>query len=1018
MRLEFTNPLALLLLLLIPAAIFLARHSLANLSPRRTAWATGVRLTILLLIVVALAGLRIRTTARDLALIFLVDVSASVAQDQQKDILAFINAEMQRAAPRDYLGVIVFGRDASVEVAPTRKELLGDYQLTEISSAPSRDYTDIAGALKLASALVPEDAVGRLVLISDGNENLENAVEEARLLKAEAIEVHTRAVNTVNDGSRKQGEIAVRELLAPQQLAEGEAFELKATVDSTVDTDAKLRIFRNDSLIAERDVQLVANGENVFILPERNDKKGFYTYRAEIEAVQSDSFVQNNSREAFALVEGKPKLLYVTGDAQPSAALMRVFAEGNFAVETTHVAPSTLAGFQDYDLVIFDNLPATQLTKAQMKMAQAYARDLGGGFLMIGGEQSFGPGGYYKTPVEEMLPVSLDVRQKKHFPSLALVLVIDKSGSMAEIQDGGRSKMELALEAASTAVDFLSERDSVGVIAFDSEPQTVVEITKVEDKKKIIKEILSIQAVGGTVMYPGIRQAYEWLQSSDAQIKHIIVLSDGQSQPGDFAGIAKSVSDAGQTLSTIAVGRDADLPGMKMIADVGGGRFYATDRAETLPQIFSREAFLASRSTIIEEPFQARLVRPTQATNGIDWASAPQLNGYVGTAERDATNSPAITSLISDKDDPVYAVWQYGLGKVAAFTSDAKGRWAANWMNWSGFGQFWTQMLRDTLRREGSNELQPRVEINAGKGHVAVEAVAPDGSFKNNLRLKAHIVAPDFSTSDITLEQTAAGRYEGDFDAVTRGAYLVSVTEEGGLTAPIAGSVNSYSPEFSITSSDTNLLAQISEATGGSVLNANAANPASPDQATNPQGSGNAGLFDHRTEKTTPREIFAILLLLAVLLLPLDVGLRRIHISREQFEEARDWVAAKVRRSVAVEADAETAVAHAQLKKSRKRVRLGDEEASEEVAVKPLPPALQKSNQPAAFIAEDKLDGARAVEARRRINETVTTSDAPAAKPLPVERDGKREPAEEAPRTDDDKPLASRLLDARRKKRD
>jgi Mg-chelatase subunit ChlD len=1009
MKIEFTNPLALLLLLLIPAAIYLARHSLANLSRRRAAWSTGVRITILLLIVLALAGLRIRTTARDLALIFLVDVSASVAQDQQKDVINFINSEMQRAAPRDYVGVIAFGRDASVEVAPTRKEVLGDWQLSEISSAPSRDYTNISGALKLASALVPEDAVGRLVLISDGNENLDSAIEEARLLKAENIEVHTRTLNTVNDGSRKQGEIAVRELVAPQQLAEGEAFELKATIDSTVDTEAKLRIFRNDSLMAERQVQLSATGENVFILPERNDKKGFYTYRAEVEALQADSFVQNNSREAFTLVEGKPKLLYVTGDAQPSAALLRVFTEGNFAFDTSRVAPASLAGFQDYDLVIYDNLPATQLTKEQMKMTQAYARDLGGGFMMIGGEQSFGPGGYFKTPIEEMLPVSLDVRQKKHFPSLAMVLVIDKSGSMAEIQNG-RSKMELALEAASTAVEFLTERDSVGVIAFDSEAQPVVEITKVEDKKKIIKEILSIQAAGGTVMYPGIRQAYEWLQANDSQIKHVIVLSDGQSQPGDFAGIAKSISDAGMTLSSIAIGSDADPSTMKMIADIGGGRFYATDRAETLPQIFTREAFIASRSTIIEEPFQPRLIRATQATNGIDWATAPQLGGYVGTAERDAINSPAITSLISDKDDPVYAVWQYGLGRVAVFTSDAKPRWAANWMNWSGFGQFWTQVLRDTIRREGSNELQPRVEINAGKGHVAVEAVAPDGSFKNNLRLKAHIVAPDFSTSDITLEQTASGRYEGDFAAVTRGAYLVSVSEEGGMTAPVTGSVNSYSPEFSITSSDTNLLTQISEATGGGVLNAN---PVNVDNANN-QAAGNTALFDHRTEKTTPQEIFAGLLLFAVLLLPLDVGLRRVHIGREQIEQMREWVATKLRRSPVVELDMETAEAHAQLKKSRKRVRLGEDESATGVVIKPIPPALQQSQQPAAFIAEERLDMAHQAEVHRQAAETAKASIAQPVKPAIVQREAETPKTADAP----EQPLASRLLDARRKKKD
>lgn len=1011
MKIEFTNPLALLLLVLVPAAIYLARHSLANLSRRRQGASLAARLLILLLLVLALAGLRLRATSNDLAVLFLVDVSASVAPDQKQQVIEQINAEIARAAPADYLGIVAFGKDAAVELAPTRKEMLGDWRLTEINSAPTRDYTNLAGALKLAAALVPETAVGRLVLFSDGNENLENALAEAPLLRAQNIEVHTRSLATVNDGARRQGEIAVRELVAPQMLAEGEAFELRATVDSTVDTEAKLRIFRNDSLLAERDVQLVGGGENVFVLSERNDRKGFYSYRAEIAAPLADSFVQNNAREAFALVEGKPKLLYVTGDAAPSAALLRVFQEGGFFAEVSRAVPTSLAGFQDFDLVIFDNVAATRLSKAQMQMAQSYVKDLGGGFLMIGGEQSFGPGGYYKTPIEQLLPVSLDVRQKKHFPSLGLAIVIDKSGSMGQ-SDFGQSKMQLALEAASTAVDFLSERDFVTVITFDSAAQTVVSLQKVEDKKRIIADIQAIEMGGGTSMYPGIRQGYEALLASEAQIKHLIVLSDGQSEGGDFPGIARAVRDAGMTLTAVAVGTDSDQQTMKQIADLGGGRFYFTDRADTLPQIFTREAFLASRSTIIEEPFQPRLVRETQATKGIDWAAAPMLGGYVGTAERDATNSPAITSLVSHKDDPVYAVWQYGLGRAAAFTSDAKGRWALGWMNWSGFGQFWTQVLRDTIRREGATDLLPRVEIHAGKGHVTVEAVTPDGGFKNNLRLQAHIVAPDFTTLDIPLEQTASGRYEGDFAATARGAYLVSVRAEGGEAAPITGSVNSYSPEFQIASADANLLAELSEATDGTARLATALTTTSN---ASDAGEARANLFERRAEKTTPQEIFTTLVLLALLLLPVDVGIRRLNISRERLAEGREWLASRLRRP-ASSGDAETAMAHAQLKRSRGHLRFGEAGAAAELTDTPAglstPQTPKAPAAEAAFISEDRLTVLRQKETERRIKEAAARE---AAKTAPSSET--RESADAAP-TEEVSPLASRLLNARRKRRE
>ena len=986
MRVEFTNPVALVLLALIPLALYLARHSLANLSRWRNRLSIGARVLILLLVVLALAGLRVRTSSRDVALIFLVDVSASVPKDPPPALFEFINREIERAGPRDYVGVIAFGREPSVELAPTRKEALAEWRIKEIASNPPRDYTDVAAALRLAAALVPEDAAGRFVLVSDGNENLESASQEAQLLRASGVEVYTRALGTTTERTGGRGEIAVRDLSAPQSLAEGEAFDLKVTLDSTRDTEAVLRVFRNNSVVSERTVQLAAAGENVFVLPQRVEQKGFYTYKAEVEAIQSDVFTQNNAREAFAIVAGKPKTLYLYGDPQPSPAIARVLAEGNFAADIRPAAatPTTLAGYQNYDLVIFDNVAASSLSPAQMKMVQAYVRDLGGGFVMIGGDQSFGPGGYYKTPIEEVLPVSLDVRQKKHFPSLAIALVIDKSGSMLG------TKIEMAIEAAAATVDFLSERDSVGVVAFDSDAYEVVPLTKVEDKKAITAQIGTIQALGGTAMYPGLKMAYDWLQASDAQIKHIIVMSDGQSEPGDFRVIAKSARDAGMTVTTVALGEDADIATMKFIADIGGGRFYDADSPDNLPRIFTREAFLASRSTIIEEPFTPRLMRGTQATAGIDWNGAPPLGGYVGTAERDPAKSPAITSLISDKDDPVYAVWQYGLGRAAAFTSDAKPRWAAGWMNWSGFGQFWTQGFRDTLRRETASDLAPRVEVNAGRGHITVEAVTGAGEFKNNLRLKAHIIAPDYTAVDIALEQTAAGRYEGDFAATAPGAYLASVAEEGGQPAPVTGAVNSYSPEFSITTADANLLAQLSEATGGQTLPAIANQEASPVSEVN--------LFERRAAKTKPHEIWETLMLVALLLLPFDVGLRRVHLTREQFEQARAWVQAKLRRAPASALDGETAVAHAQLKDARSRVRLGE-------TINPLSNPKDTRQTP-LIINPAKRDTA---PARTVESPTATATQTPrdqAAKPAPQKE------SESAP------PLASRLLDAKRKRRE
>jgi hypothetical protein len=459
------------------------------------------------------------------------------------------------------------------------------------------------------------------------------------------------------------------------------------------------------------------------------------------------------------------------------------------------------------------------------------------------------------------------------------------------------------------------------------------------------------------------------------------LLSDGRSEDGDFRGIARSIRAAGMTLTSVAVGDDADIPMMKMLADIGGGRFYATDRPDNLPRIFTREASLASRSTIIEEPFTPRLVRPTQATNGIDWSAAPQLGGYVGTAERDSLQSPAITSLISDKDDPVYAVWQYGLGRAAAFTSDAKPQWAAGWMNWSGFGGFWTQAFRDTLRSRSANDLIPRVEIGVGRGHVSVEATTPEGAFKNNLHLRTHVIAPDLSTTDITLDQTASGRYEGDFAAVARGAYLVTVSEADGQSATTAGAVNSYSPEFNITSTDADLSARISEATGGRSLALQARDHSSSELAGTSSADADVDLFERRTSKTKPHEIWATLLLAALLLLPIDVGLRRVHITREQIARALARLRSRFQRARPTEVDAEAAAALAQLKNARARVRLGDEQTERT--------SINAQESPAPVPARES----HAAGSRRKSSE------------------------EEGPAAAEAQSLASRLLDARRNRR-
>jgi Mg-chelatase subunit ChlD len=743
-----------------------------------------------------------------------------------------------------------------------------------------------------------------------------------------------------------------------------------------------LRLFRNDSLISEREVHLMPSGTNAFVLPQRIDQKGFYTYSARIESLRSDVFAQNNSAEALVMVAGRPKTLYLYGDTQPSLALTRVLREANFDADVRSAGglPSTIAGLHDFDLVILDNVPASAISKEQMSAVKAYVHDLGGGFIMIGGDKSFGAGGYYKTPIEDVLPVSLDIRNRKHFPTLALVIVIDRSGSMNERQLG-RAKIQLAAEAASAAVDTLSERDSVGVIAFDDDAHPVVQITNAENKVPIHSAIEAITALGGTNMYPGIKMAYEWLLQNDAQLKHIIVLSDGESQPGNFRHIARSIRESGITLSTVAVGETADFTMMKMLADAGAGRYYEAGDPQSLSAIFTREAFLASGAAIMEEPFVPILKQSSQATSGIDWSRAPRLLGYAGVAEREPATEgvqpPATTALVSHKDDPVYAVWQYGLGRSAAFTSDLKPRWAAEWMNWSGLGQFATQMMRDVVRRSspgGEYSIEPRVHFSetregAQLGQLSVDALTIDGRYKNDLRLHARVVRPDLTSDEFNLGQTEAGHYETSFPAGARGAYLINLFDERGKSLAITGAVRNYSREFAIAPADLELLRRVAESAGGRLFSG--AEASSTDASTS--------LFERRQPRSTSREIWRLLLVTAVLLLPIDVGLRRIYVTREDLHAAAESLFSRldaVARTVFGSRSAAATEGHAsvgRLKASRRRVRLRGEGG------KPAQPSGlgSESFEPAAR-PESAIGGPpTAAEVRLESNESASGSVGP-----------------------------------------
>ncbi len=551
---------------------------------------------------------------------------------------------------------------------------------------------------------------------------------------------------------------------------------------------------------------------------------------------------------------GKPRVLVV--DTDPKQAKHLAFAleqEGiKVDIRPAQGIPDTLSDLQNYELLILSNVPATSMSTRQMNNIRTYVQDLGGGLIMIGGDQAFGLGGYYKTTIEEILPVRSDFEKEKEKPSLAMILVIDKSGSM------GGVKMEMAKDAAKAAVELLGPKDKVGVIAFDGDVFWIAEVQSAANKGQIIDKISGIEAGGGTTMGPPMEAAYEALQNTPAKLKHIIVLTDGVSEPADFEGIAQNMAQAKQTCTTVAVGDDCDFKLLQEIARLGNGRYYHAEDPSNVPQIFAKETVTASKSAINEQPFNPIVTRPSQVIADIKFDDAPFLLGYV-------TTRPKPTSeliLTTEKGDPLLAWWRYGLGMTVAFTSDAKSRWSAEWLSWPGYSKFWAQVVRHAMRKSDAKGAFVQVDRKDGIARVTLDSIRTDGKFLNEAVAELTVIEPRGGERKVAMTQTAPGRYVGEFPADQAGSYHMSMTQQVKGQQPMQqsrGLVVNYDDELRIRPTDENWLESVARASGGSFR-------PEPEAVFAP---------DERSA-SRPVPLWPYLLMVAAVIFLADVALRRI----------------------------------------------------------------------------------------------------------------------------------------------
>lgn len=932
---SFIYPEALWLLLVPVGMVVLALFAPRRLSPLRFWTSLAVRTVMAVMLIFAFAGIQFVRPVDRLTTVFLLDGSDSMPASTRAQAEAFIRDALQSMPTDDQAAIIVFGDNALVERSPD-----SDRRLGRITSIPIAHRTNIEAAIQLGMALFPADTQKRLVLLSDGGENSGRAIDAARLAASRGIPIDIVDLTLVNTDA----EVLVASVEAPNSVRDGQEAVIVANIESNVSQSAIVRLIDDTGIVEERVLELSPGVTPIeFLVPVEGN--GFRRYRVQVEAA-NDGRVQNNEAAALIRVQGPPRILLIAREAADARPLVTALTATGITAEliSPEAAPRTLADLSTYDALVLVNTPARALPVGLMQAIPGYVRDLGRGLLMIGGENSFGVGGYGRTAVEEALPVYMDVRNRELRPDLAIVFVIDKSGSMdachcadpdrgAPVSSSSERKIDIAKDAIAQAVALLGPQDTVGIVTFDGAASAAFPTTRGATVEQVMNAIAGIEPRGPTNIRAGLLRAEEVLQQVDARIKHIVLLTDGWGGGGDQLDVAARLREQGITLTTVAAG-SGSASYLQQLAAEGGGRYYPVVDMADVPQIFVQETITTIGNYIVEQPFIPVRYSSSPILAGIN--ATPPLYGYNGSTLK----STAQLVLATEDQQPILATWQFGLGRSAAWLSDTKGKWAHDWITWDGFPRFASQLVGDLIPRGGQNV---KAEVAVTGSETVIRLVTDSG--QNDLNVVATLIGGDGSRREIPLTQVAPNQYQARLESPNPGTYLVQIAGMSGdrvVVQETAGMVVPYSSEYRSAQANPGLLNELATTTNGRLIN----DPAAVFERLNPVFSA--------------QEIALPLLWLALILLPFDIALRRLMIRRSDF---RALGMLRVGESVSVAPDPVLSRLRAARDQARRQM------VAEHVQLPPSePPPAQPSPPPplTPVQSEDALTRLRAAKERAR----------------------------------------------------
>ncbi len=834
----------ILLPILLPPIVLFSVRSLSGLGRARQILAIFLRVSVVTLIILALAEVQTVQRNEKLTTMFVVDTSESIPQEWRAPVLQYVSeaSKLRDRSHDDLAGVVVFGRNPAVESPPAPTEanlMLG------VESTVDKEYTDLASAMKLGMATFPEDTARRMVVISDGNENRGHVLEQALAAKSLGIQVDVLPVEYFYDR-----EVLVEKVSLPPDVKKGETVNINVVVRSSAGSEKEpvkgtLQIFQKDS--DNKNIPAPGNekptpvnlirGVNVFTLKQLITEPSFYTFTAEFTPEQGggDRRAINNVASGFTYARGTAQVLLIEGTRGEHAELVKALREKKLEVkvlvapkvggggnEGGDQLPDDVAQLAPYDTIILGNVPKDALTEAQQRLIEANVHDMGAGLIMLGGENSFGAGGWMNTPIEKALPVDMQIKAMKVQGKGAMVLIMHAS----EIPEGNYWQKVVAQEAIKT----LSSYDYAGMLHWEGQEAWLFTLRPIGGGKPLMLRAIDRMTPGDMPDFdPSLQMALNGLRNiKDAMNKHIVIISDGDPTPPTQSVLAQLKANKITVTSVLTAAHGNDPGAMSVMRDIAlktNGRFYNVTNPKALPRIYQKEARVISRPLIFEQttPWVPNFKYASEPLTGLP-TSVPPITGLVLTSlkESELVEAPLMSPLPAEQPPPLLAHWTYGLGRSVAFTSDAGRKWTTGWPSWENYAAFWAQVVRWSMRPVDNRNLALTVRREDGKIKVVVDALDKDNQFLNFLNIQGAVLTPKLDRLPLDLVQTAPGRYEGTIEnAEASGNYFVNL----GYSGPndVKGVVSTgvsvpYSDEYRELKSNPGTLETIASLTDGKVL--------------------------------------------------------------------------------------------------------------------------------------------------------------------------------------------------------